>query len=112
MYCRGLFVVVLLVFGFAHAEGLPMSRAEKDVFCAELDGLARDVMTARQAGMPMPKVMQIMTEYGSDDHKELGRSLVKSAYAKTRWQTERQQQMEIDKFADFWAAICYKQADK
>lgn len=81
----------------------------KDV-CGIVYDLAETVMTARQKGLPMPKVMSIMA--GDDSWADLRRELVLMAYEKPQHRTEEYRIDAANRFANDAAAMCYASMGK
>lgn len=106
-------ILIAGVIQDASSAPMPISQADKDQYCETLDVVAREIMLMRQSGFPMPQAMKIAVDAAElQQEKDLGRDMVIKAYAQNRWQTKRQQQVEIDKFADYWTSLCYRQAGK
>ena len=83
---------------FAAAE-VPMSE-----FCPKIEQLSRSVMTARQAGVPMRKVMEIA-------ESDVTVSMVTEAYGYSAYSIQENRERAIQDFEDQWYLRCVKSYD-
>ena len=87
---KNLIIAAALTLSFtAFAE-----EAELDV-CGELNNLARSVMNARQAGMEMRQLIQIVKD---NEAGELAIEIIIRAYEKPRYSVEKNKQNAIKDF--------------
>jgi len=75
-----------------------LSKSEK---CELNSDLAKDVMTLRQSGFAMSKLME-------SNKSELMSQMVIEAYDKPRFQTEAAKKREVEDFRDKWFSMCLK----
>ena len=83
-----------------HAEDSFKERMET---CKAIEKLAESVMSARQRGMAMSKMLEIVNEGGSDD---LVNAMVMSAWDKPRYSGERYQQRAVSDYKDAAFGAC------
>ena len=96
------------------ASAAPLSAAEIHKLCSNYSETAASVMKGRQNGVPMRKMMEIMTEYDAKigpDH-DLGRMFVVQAYEQPQYQTKEVQQRTIGEFENKNYLACHKGFNK
>jgi hypothetical protein len=82
--------------------------------CQTLYTFAETVMSARQSGVSMPKLMESIretTSEGSDTAlaaRNIMTMMLKEAYDRPRWGTDGRKQEAIQDFANETAAACYE----
>ena len=93
-------------------EAIPMpipepapERLLQTTFCTVQGGLAETIMTARQEGVAMSKLIGILPQsvVGNVTAK-----MVQTAYDEPRWNTERNQQRAIADFRNLIEATCFR----
>lgn len=72
--------------------------------CKSIEGLAKSVMTARQLGASMSKVMGLLPKESYEPIK----AVVIDAYSSPRFQVKANQERAIQDFANKYAVECYK----
>lgn len=70
-------------------------------FCPKIAGLARVTMEARQAGVPMQKMMEIATYQTLVD-------MITGAYGHSVYSTPKVREKAIQDFEDLWYLKCVK----
>lgn len=95
---------------FAAAIALSMStpaRADDGAeVCVQIERLAGKVMESRQVGVPMSRVMEIVSK-GTATALILQRMVIE-AYQEPDYSTEEYKSRQRIEFAARWAAICYE----
>lgn len=81
------------------------SREELLKMCSGWASLARNVMDARQAGVPMRKLLDSLNEEGEN---EITTKIVMKAYDSPAFRTEGHQQREITEFENSVYSDCLK----
>lgn len=71
--------------------------------CKSLEKLAGSVMSARQRGMAMSKMLEIVNEGESND---LVNAMVMDAWDKPRYSTEKHQQRAVSDYKDAAFGAC------
>lgn len=89
--------------GIAAAEFTPK---DPMAFCKQSESLAGTIMSGRQSGVPMSKMMEVAAD------SQLVRSMVTMAFEKTRWHTEERQAREIQDFSEMAFSSCWKALNK
>lgn len=88
-----LFIAAMLASSLISPAVAGDSRNE---FCTAASSFAREVMTARQEGFSMSKLISMA---GAEEAAAAGaRELIIVAYGQTRWNSERGQQRAIENF--------------
>ena len=78
--------------------------------CTGLSSLANTIMTARQTGVSMSKLMNADFVKGSDEEvREVYEFMIITAYEQTRWNSERGQQRAIRDFENDLHLGCVQQ---
>ena len=72
-----------------------------DADCSAFYELAENIMDARQSGVPMPKMLEMLDEY-----KHVTTPIVLSAYKMSRYRTERIKKEVVEEFATKWMLLC------
>lgn len=89
---------------------LPLSVSSGDIgHCKGLEALATSVMEGRQLGVPMSNMMDALLQ----DNKEvsaLTQEMIMQAYEKPGYRTESNRKASVVRFANQWAAFCYRDA--
>ncbi len=78
-----------------------IKRRGANKLCKSIEGLARTIMEKRQEGISMSAMMNAIGE------NNMHRELIKLAYNKTRYNTEKYKQKSIEEFANKAALTCY-----
>jgi len=73
--------------------------------CSLYEELAGSIMTHRQSGTSISKIMKIV---GND---ELLQKMIVMAYEESRWGVEDNQKKSIENFKNKWFLMCFKSAD-
>lgn len=76
--------------------------------CLTYSQLAESIMQARQEGVPMSTVMEILLPIGG----KLAPAMVTLAYEEPRWGSEDLQQMAIANFRDENYLACFRASNK
>ena len=71
--------------------------------CEQIADLAKSIMTARQKGVSMSKVMELA------DGSALFESMIVNAYEVHRFKAPVWQEAEVAEFRDKWYMACYKE---
>lgn len=87
----------------------PEEQARRDSMCESLEGLARQIMIARQRGTPMSTIMAIAMRDAGDLTRPVFRQMVQAAFDEghPRYETESYQTRAVEDFATEWATLCY-----
>jgi hypothetical protein len=96
-YLAAIVVLALAVWG-------SNARAETS-FCKQVETLAESVMTARQKGVPLSKIIEIAEE------SEIGdtiRAMAMEAYSGPAYSTREYQDRKIRQFTDDWYLACLR----
>lgn len=103
-------VITAAVLSACVAQPVVAAPASEKDLCNSIESLARQVMRARQAGVPLSAVLSA----GDPDNpaKEMVRSMAMIAYGGPRYSTEEYKQREIDEFANKFAHMCYNRKSK
>ena len=72
-----------------------------DADCSAFYELSENIMDARQSGVPMPKMLEMLDEY-----KHVATPIVLSAYKMSRYRTERIKKEVVEEFATKWMLLC------
>lgn len=85
--------------------------AEDGNACESIYKAAEQVMEARQAGVAMPKMMGLVTNFEgvTDGFKSAYKSIIIAAYEQPQYSTEKMQQRTVTKFANNISLQCYKE---
>jgi hypothetical protein len=86
----------------AATAALMMTAAQADPVCVALGEYSRTVMDARQTGVALSKIMEIVK--GDAIHTRI----VLDAYEQPRFQTEEFRQTAIQDFGNKWETVCYR----
>jgi hypothetical protein len=96
-----LYAALLALSGQVMADAPDKAKLKR---CTELSGTARAVMKARQNGVPMSKLMAV--ESGSKAFDDVMAEMVKDAFSKSKYDTEKFKKDSIQEFEDKWFALC------
>jgi len=81
---------------------MPVVAAEKEkTLCEHIESVARTIMQARQADLPLTKLMSVFSQ-------KLSRSMVMDAYDLPHYSTEKHKKRSINKFANRMFLMCLK----
>ena len=69
--------------------------------CAEVSDTAKRIMEFRQNGMPIVKIMNVMSS-------DMGRAMTIDAYSNKFWSYKKHKQESINKFANDYYLSCLK----
>lgn len=83
--------MVLVMVGMANAE------ANWRDTCRDLGGLAEVIMDSRQMGVPMARLMAVISDEGGS---QLTESLIIDAYSVPRFRTEKMQKQAVADFRE------------
>ena len=84
------------------------SNAEVTDECSLFHKNAEIVMTLRQMGAAMPKVMDVITELDNEDDVALQLTIVSAAFEIPRTLVSAEREIVISDFANNMALACYK----
>lgn len=98
---------VALVAAVACGPSLALTADEKDQVCPAMGALAKEVMSRRQEGLPMSKLIAALK---NDDKTadNLIRSMITAAYAHPQYHTDKVIQQTIGEFQNAMEFECYK----
>jgi len=97
-------ILCLVVLALLPATGqAEKSFKERMEDCKAIERLAESVMSARQRGMAMSKMLEIVNDGGSDD---LVNAIVVDAWDKPRYSGERYQQRAVSDYKDAAFGAC------
>lgn len=102
------YVLPLVVASSVAGQALAMS---KDEACAQMGGAAESVMRARQNGIAMQKVLDVINDTQSGAGKDGFRAIVMMAYDQPRFNTEENKKRAVDDFRDQVQLYCMKLED-
>jgi len=94
--CWALSALVLILAIYAGS-----AKAEEKDHCLQISSLAESIMTGRQMGLPMSKMMGVTD-------LDLARTMVIEAYEHPRFSTEQVKKRAIGDFRDRWYLACVK----
>ena len=98
-----LLAIILAFTTTAHAE----TSATDDAVCIVVGMLAKQIMSARQSGVPMSKVMGVLD--GEDSNADgLTRQLTIQAYDYPRFSGSEYQERAITEFENEAMVMCYQ----
>lgn len=87
---------------------LPSYEQSSNDHCSSIEGLARTVMEARQRGVSMSQIMQLIQQTNPDAATlALARRMVTDAFNEPRYSTREYQQRAATDYGNTWAAVCY-----
>ena len=99
--------VALSIGGTAHAETSAVDDAINDATCIVVGMLAKQIMSARQSGVPMSKVLGVLD--GEDANADgLTRKLTIQAYDYPRFSGSEHQERAITEFENEAMVMCYQ----
>lgn len=87
------------------AAEVASDKQENKDFCTYIYDAANQIMSARQSGVPMPKLMQIIRKSGG---QKIDEDMVTEAYEVSRFSTEEYAKRAISDFSDAWYLLCIK----
>jgi hypothetical protein len=102
---KKIIISIILLSSSVHAE-------ENDIYslCSDLSGLSNKIMTARQNGASMPKLMDAMTNKIPDGKlNNIVRELIISAYETSRYNSEEIKARKISDFENETYLSCVKE---
>ena len=79
---------------------LSANTSDKDEYCNLIYGYAETIMNARQNGLPMPKMRQIVKNTNDDALISIGDSLIEWAYSQPKYHSEELQKYSTNRFAE------------
>ena len=101
---------IAMVASLGLAQAADFNEPALTDICPSLGDMAEQIMRARQRGVSMSEMMQLMpVDDGSDPVIPVARLMVISAFEGPRFQTERHQWRTIEDFRADWELICYQQ---
>lgn len=103
-------IITAAVLSACVAQPVVAAPASEKEFCSEIEELARQVMRARQVGVPLSEVLSAGKPDGPA--KRMVRHMAMIAYGGPRYSTEEYKQREIDEFANKFAHMCYNRKSK
>lgn len=92
---------------FAAFPAMAEEYVNTDVKCAAISALAESTMTARQNGVSMSYMMDMVGE-SEPWLVEIARPLVIAAYEHNRYHSWKVQRQKIEDFRDEWHLTCIK----
>ena len=90
----------LLLAATLTVASLSANAAKQDEYCNLIYGYAETIMNARQNGLPMPKMRQIVKNTNDDALISIGDSLIDWAYSEPKYHSEEMQKYSTNKFAE------------
>jgi hypothetical protein len=107
------FLIAYPVLSYAEEKSIP-SKTEQ---CTEIELLANTIMTVRQAGVSMSKIMKSINtvELISENDilmNELGTTLIVEAYEMSRFSSESYKKRAIEDFSNKAFLTCFKTLSK
>ena len=90
----------LLLAATLTVASLSANAAKQDEYCNLIYGYAETIMNARQNGMPMPKMRQIVKNTNDDALISIGDSLIDWAYSQPKYHSEELQKYSTNRFAE------------
>lgn len=76
-----------------------VDQASGKKYCESLDSLSMSAMTARQKGVALVEVLKVAeTVEGTEDQKQYVQSIIKQAFAQTRYSSPEYQEKAITDF--------------
>jgi hypothetical protein len=102
---KGIALSIILISSSVFAE-------ENDIYslCSDLSGLSNKIMTARQNGVAMSKLMEAMTNKVPDEQlNNIVRELIISAYETSRYNSEEIKARKISDFENETYLSCIKE---
>lgn len=88
-----------------------MANDAKEEMCPSLSSLAETVMTARQKGVPMNKLMGVLSssQLGQEPTlKDVIRTMVIEAYNRTKFNSTQYQQEAAVEYGNEWNVACWQ----
>ena len=79
---------------------LSANASDKDEYCNLIYGYAETIMNARQNGLPMPKMRQIVKNTNDDALISIGNSLIDWAYSQPKYHSKELQKHSTNRFAE------------
>lgn len=92
------------------AASFPSGAATREDFCQTVGNLAKEIMSARQAGLPMQGMMKAVDKAGVTKESEATKLLVIAAYERPRYSTEEVKSEVITEFQNKVFLECVKAA--
>lgn len=103
-------VTIAMVASLGLAQAADFTEPASTDICPSLGDMAEQIMRARQRGVSISEMMQLMpVDDGSDPVIPVARLMVISAFEVPRFQTERHQWRTIEDFRAEWELICYQE---
>ena len=99
-------VAVLSAFSTSALAETQAKEPTKRDFCKSHSELIGKVMHARQAGVPLSRILEILDDGSALSELEIEMALM--AYGKPRYSTERMQERAIQEFANNAMLLCMK----
>ena len=90
----------LLLAATLTVASLSANAAKQDEYCNLIYGYAETIMNARQNGLPMPKMRQIVKNTNDDALISIGDSLIDWAYSQPKYHSEGLQKYSTNRFAE------------
>lgn len=102
-----------LIFCIAVMSPLAFCDEEKtpSEICQTFYDLGETIMKARQANLPMPKLIEIY-QFKTDDASNVARQLITAAYQRPRFSTDSHQDSAVIDFANDTYLSCLKKLSK
>lgn len=95
---KKLLITTALLASFALSAEEPTVNAN----CSSLEALSREIMTSRQVGVPLSKMLEIT---GTD---ALSKQITINAYSMTAYRSKEYQERAINNFANTYLLECIK----
>lgn len=95
---KKLLITTVLLASFA----LSAEEATSNANCSSLEALSREIMTSRQVGVPLSKMLEIT---GTD---ALSKQIVISAYSISAYRSKEYQERAVNNFANTYLLECIK----
>ena len=90
----------LLLAATLTVASLSANASDKDEYCNLIYGYAETIMNARQNGMPMPKMRELVKNINDKKLISIGNSLIEWAYSEPKYHSEEMQKHSTNKFAE------------
>jgi len=102
-----LLAIILATTGTAYADSDAANESINNATCLILGQLAKGVMTGRQSGVPISRMLA-MLDGGDSDIDNLAKTMMIEAYEEPRWKGSEYQSRAITEFENSVMVKCYK----
>jgi hypothetical protein len=104
---KALLLPIIFAFSTAINAETKANNEVEEATCLLIGQLAKGIMTARQSGTPMSKVINLLGGEASTIN-DLARQLIIDAYEQPRFSGDKYQQRAITEFENEAMVMCYK----